>query len=127
MIYDTGAIPHSNVANNYLVGNFSQTCSDQNNNSILLDCDTSACTVPNPVLIGNLARNGNDTSGLVIDYADEVTSGNYQPLAGSPLIDAGTDGNCAVSPGISPCIPLFDFDGIERQESTEDIGAFTVQ
>ena len=130
VIYNTGLIPHTKVSNNYLAGNFSAGCSDQNNNRILLRCDSRGCAVPNPVLSGNIARNGNDTSGLVTSYNDDVTLGDYHLGSKSPLIHAGTAGNCASSPGISPCIPALDHDGIARQGSAVDIGAhqfFTTQ
>jgi len=123
VIYNTSSIPHTKVSNNYLAGNFSSGCRDQKNNEILLRCDPRGCAVPNPILSGNIARNGNDTSGLVNNYSDDVTLGDYRPVPGSPLIDAGSAGNCAAPPGISPCIPAFDFDGIARQRSAVDIGA----
>jgi hypothetical protein len=124
VLYNTGSIPHTKVSNNYLAGNFSSGCSDQNNNRILLRCDPRGCGGLDPSLSGNIAQNGGDTSVLVKNYNDEVTLGDYHPVPGSPLISAGTAGNCAVSPGISTCIPALDFDGVARQGSTIDIGAY---
>ena len=123
VIYNTNSIPHTKVSNNYLAGNFAPGCSDQNNNRILLRCDARGCGVPNPILSGNIARNGNDTSGLVKNYSDDVTAGDYHPVPGSPLIEAGAAGNCAASPGISPCVPARDFNGAARQGTAVDIGA----
>ena len=122
VIYNTSSIPHTKFSNNYLAGNFSSGC-DQNNNRILLRCDPKGCPVPNAILSGNIARDGNDTSGLVKNYKDDATLGDYHLVSGSPLIHAGTGGNCAPSPGISPCIPAVDFDGVPRQGSAVDIGA----
>jgi hypothetical protein len=124
VIYNTNSIPNSKVSNNYLVGNFSAGCTNQDNNRVLLRCDPKGCTLPNPVLSGNIARSGNDTAGLVIKYSDDVTSADYHPVPGSPLIAAGTTGNCAVGLGISACIPPHDFSGISRQGSAVDIGAY---
>ena len=123
VLYNTGSIPHTKVSNNYLAGNFSSGCSDQNNNRILLRCDPRGCGALDPFLSGNIERNGSDTSGLVKNYNDDVTLGDYHPVPGSPLIGAGSAGNCTVSPGISSCIPALDFDGVSRQGSTIDIGA----
>jgi len=123
VIYNTNSIPNSKVSNNYLVGNFNPGCKNQDNNRVLLSCDPRGCTLPNPVLSGNVARNGNDTSGLVIKYNDDVTLGDFHPVPGSPLISAGTAGNCPVLLGIAICIPEHDFSGMARQGLAVDVGA----
>ena len=94
VIYNSSSIPHRNVNNNCLAGIFS---ADRKNN--------------------------NNTSGLVKNDNDDVTLGDYHLVPRSPLIHGGTAGNYVPSPGISPCIPALDFDGIPRQASAVDIGA----
>jgi hypothetical protein len=126
------------VFNNYSASNFSGTgdasCVNSpgtNNNVIVLyggvDCYGGGCELPNGVTASSQGTNltSTVTNNLVVNYQDSAWTGNFHLLPTSPAAGAGTNGNCASFPGISPCIPTLDFAGLPRIQSSKlDIGAY---
>jgi hypothetical protein len=104
---------HNTANNNYLAGNFNESCQNINNSVVTMGIPPSQ------------SKNIGTTTytNLFVNYQDDG-SGNYHLAAGSPAIGAGTDDSCASSPGITPCEPATDFDG-NPNSSPYDVGAYT--
>jgi hypothetical protein len=93
------------------------------------DCYKGACELPDGVTATSQGTNGSSSSvsNLVVNYQNNAWTGNFHLLSTSPAVGAGTDGNCAPSPGISPCIPTRTLDGILRDMSAVDVGALDTE
>ena len=128
------------VFNNYLASNYSGS-GDSNcintpgtSNKIIVvysytDCYKGGCDLPTGVTADSQETNLSSTAvnNLVVKYTDSSWTGNFHLLPSGPAAGTGTTGNCAPSPGISPCIPNLTFDGTSRAASAPDIGAFGVE
>ena len=125
------------VFNNYSASNFSGTgdasCARTpgTNNKVIVryagvDCYKGGCELPSGVTASSQGTNVGSTNknNLVVNYQDDAWIGDFQLSPTSPATGAGTNGNCASFPGISPCIPTHDFSDLPRTRSVLDIGAY---
>ncbi len=106
---------HNSASNNYMAGNFDNSCNDTNNSIVISGIPPSE------------SQNIGTTTytNLFVNYRDDGT-GNYHLAAGSPAIGVGTNASCVSSPGITPCEPSTDFDGNPRS-LPYDVGAYLTQ
>lgn len=117
--YEQGA--HNKAYNNYLAGN-QNTAGAQSNDIVNVSTQTIAQ--------GENVNGGASYSRLFVNYHDEYTGNpaDYQLSSSSAANDAGAVSSsvvCAVSPGVSPCVPTVDFNGTPRSNgNAPDIGAF---
>lgn len=114
----SGPGAHNKAFNNFLAGNLT-------NGGGQLNAVFTSSGVPAPQLSGNLGQTA--TTGIFVNYQDDG-SGDYHLTSGSTARNVGIGGTnpCAVSPGITPCIPSADIVGLARPTSNiQDIGAYS--
>lgn len=116
--FTSGSGTHNKASNNYLAGNWNS--SNQTNNTINV---AGSGVAPSPS--GNI-DGGATFASLFTNYLPNG-SGDYSLASASPLKATGTasTGICAISPGLTPCVPIADFTGIARP-ATPSIGALDV-
>ncbi len=108
--------------NNLMAGNLSQSCG-------AADTIEVYSGQPSPAQDGNI-DGGSSYTSLFVNYHDEYTGNpaDYQLSSSGAAAGAGVPTSatvCAVSPGVSPCVPAINFDGIPWQNSMgPDIGVF---
>jgi parallel beta-helix repeat protein len=113
---NAGPATHNKVSDNYLADNLNASCAVDNSVQVM--------NAAAPITSGNINA-GSAYNNLFVNYQDNG-SGDYHLAVGSPAIRAGGTTSstvCAVSPGITACIPTLDIDATIRP-SSPSVGAY---
>lgn len=121
ILFDLDIGPHNTAYNNVMAGNRDSEGRLSN---------TISNISHQPLSQGSNVDAGSGYDALFVNYHDEYTGRpeDYQLSPGSAARHAGTTSGlhtCASPPGISPCVPEYDFEGTLRpKDSAPDAGAY---